>query len=408
MKRINHLERILFAFFLFGFFFLPIGIFDIGRMIRAYDYQKYQKQYQSAYFIIDGLTYSKRTIRGSSSETKFEMEFEKKEFVEWEWSDGITSAEGFPDLVRTQVPIGALWARQIHDNKYDVISKSEKGALVFRPKSHGSSGLNIISMTWVLPLLFLIFRIYQAIKSMKNKTTVLFLLFMTKMLLINAQTSSSFQGDRVMLGNQSSMQNLVFSKYEPAYKAKMLYKSQSEAKNETPESLVSSIISASSQDWVDYNTLGGSEKSRKIDKEALKRATTADREKVYFELTSKMNFRANGSEMCIIKFFIHSDGLPKPFSGTYLFQKNGSRWYHTATPWATNLMIMMMSFDDSKLATLLKGKPIGEPLMDELMKKVFQDNTFNLEILYKEYDSWYANKDEKRKNYFLDKNTWGY
>jgi hypothetical protein len=121
-----------------------------------------------------------------------------------------------------------------------------------------------------------------------------------------------------------------------------------------------------------------------------------------------VNFKANGAEMCIIKFFIHSDGLPKPFSGTYLFQKNGNRWYHTATPWATNLMIMMMSFDDSKLATLLKSKPIGQPLMDELIKKVFQGNKFNLELLYKEYDSWYANKDEKRKNYFLDKKTWGY
>jgi hypothetical protein len=243
---------------------------------------------------------------------------------------------------------------------------------------------------------------------MKKIFLILFLLLNVFISDLKAQISHSFQGDRVMLGNQSSMQNLVFSKYQPAFKAKMLYKNQSEAKNETPESLVSSIISASNQEWVDYNTLGGKEKSKKIDKEALKRATTADREKVYFELTSKMNFKANGAEMCIIKFFIHSDGLPKPFSGTYLFQKNGNRWYHTATPWATNLMIMMMSFDDSKLATLLKSKPIGQPLMDELIKKVFQGNKFNLELLYKEYDSWYANKDEKRKNYFLDKKTWGY
>ena len=406
MKKTNHVGRIIFAFFLFGFVFFPIGTIDIGIIMDSINHRKFKNDYKSAHFIVDDVTLHKRTLRGSSSEKRFEMTINNTKFYEWDWTDGITANEGYPDLVRTQVPIGAVWARQINGQEFDVIPKQEKGALIFRPQAHGTYGVWWVHLIWVFPLLFLIFRIYQAIKSMRSKTTFISV-FLCIIFFMSYSQDVKFQGDRVLLGNQSSMQDLVFSLYKPTLQAKMIYRYQSEAKNESPETLISSIMSASSQEWVDYNTLGGAQKSKKILKEALERTKNADREKVFFELTSKMNFKANGSEMCIIKFFIHSDGLPKPFSGTYLFQKIGSRWYHTATPWATNLMIMMMSFDDNKLATLLKGQPTGEKLMDELIKKV-NNKIFDLNKLYQEYDSWCANKDAIKKDYFLDKNTWGY
>jgi hypothetical protein len=407
MKKIDHLQRIVIAFFIFGMSFIFMGWLDIGYMIDSYNYRKYKDEYKSLFFIVEQYNSKKETSKGSTSKMIFEMSLEKSYPVFWHWDDGITYEEGFPDLIRTQVPIGGLWARKKRINDYDIVYKTMEGELFFRPEYYGTYGAWWVHCVWGLPLLFLIFRIYQAIKSMKKNKSITVLLIYVASIITNAQTSP-FQGDRVILGNQSSMQNLVFTQYKPVFKATMLYKNQNEAKNETPETLVSSIISASTQAWVDYNTFGGAEKSRKITKEALERAKTANKEKVFLNLTSKMTFNANGSEMCIVKFYIHSDGLPKPISGTYLFQKVANRWYHSASPWASNLMIMMMSFDDDKLATILKGKTIGDKIIDNLIVKIVDKKGINLDKLYIEYDSWYAKNDKIKKDYFLDKNSWGY
>ena len=57
--------------------------------------------------------------------------------------------------------------------------------------------------------------------------------------------------------------NFSYEIYEIPYLVKMIYRDTLEAKNRTPEELMSSVISATNQERIDYNTFGGVENSDK-------------------------------------------------------------------------------------------------------------------------------------------------
>ena len=63
------------------------------------------------------------------------------------------------------------------------------------------------------------------------------------------------KGERTLIKIDNIANEAKYYLYEPSFKAKKYYKSQSEAANTSPEELFMSIISATNQDWINYNEL---------------------------------------------------------------------------------------------------------------------------------------------------------
>ena len=57
-----------------------------------------------------------------------------------------------------------------------------------------------------------------------------------------------------ILLSYSETQDIFYYKYNPEFIIYADYKSQSEAINEHPEQLIQSVLSATNQEWVNYNT----------------------------------------------------------------------------------------------------------------------------------------------------------
>jgi hypothetical protein len=215
------------------------------------------------------------------------------------------------------------------------------------------------------------------------------------------------QQREVPLGlSNSAISNSNFFIYSPRLIVKPTLKDSTEAANEYPEQLVTSILSSSNQTWVNYNTLGGAKNSEKLNAEVLQFRKSMDKDKNFQQLVCKFSFTANGSEMAMIKFFFHTEKLPKAYSGVTVMQKVGNRWYQTSPVFTSQLSLLMMRFDSEKLATVMKAKPTGDKLMDNLIKQVKDENGINLDKLTKEFNQWYSTNDKEKLDYFIDKDAW--
>jgi hypothetical protein len=141
---------------------------------------------------------------------------------------------------------------------------------------------------------------------------------------------------RILLnGNTISKSNYYV--YNPSFIAKIIYNSIDQVKNDYPEELMCSIISASSQDWENLNTLGGAlESDKKTENEFLK-VKKLNKNLTYFELLSKFEFVANGSEIAVIKFNLHQQKQEKPIIGCLVLQKENGKWKKTLKPSTTNI-----------------------------------------------------------------------
>lgn len=61
--------------------------------------------------------------------------------------------------------------------------------------------------------------------------------------------------------NTKQLRNCNYKIYKISPSIKMIYEDTIESKNETQEQLMTSIISAKNQEWVNYNSFGGKEKA---------------------------------------------------------------------------------------------------------------------------------------------------
>lgn len=229
----------------------------------------------------------------------------------------------------------------------------------------------------------------------------------------NAQKSVDFDRTDDFLGNgtflyNDSFSNLKMNIYSPEIKIQKKYKKMENVKNQTPEELVLSIVSANTQEWIDFNTWGGAAESVKVPEDILKGISTSDIEKNYVLISSSIDFNANDEQYIILRIKIISEELSKPILGTYLLKKDKDRWYKTSNAWATDLTILFLAFQEEKLYSILNGKKTGEPLMDSLIEKVYQDNVLDMNTLFSIFDSWYTKPNVKMKEYFLDNKAWTY
>lgn len=81
---------------------------------------------------------------------------------------------------------------------------------------------------------------------------------------------------------QKQQSQLLYHSYDPPLRITADYNSLTEALNLFPEQLIQSVLSASNQEWIDYNTLGGEEKSTKKDQAYFYRIATMNKDSNYF------------------------------------------------------------------------------------------------------------------------------
>lgn len=85
-----------------------------------------------------------------------------------------------------------------------------------------------------------------------KKLFLLLLLFLT----ISIYSQNNKLGYPVTLIAEGNQNNAAFMVYSPPLKIKALYTDSLQAKNQLPEELIMSVLSANSQEWINYNYLG--------------------------------------------------------------------------------------------------------------------------------------------------------
>ena len=196
-----------------------------------------------------------------------------------------------------------------------------------------------------------------------------------------------------------------FYAYEPRLKIEADYKKMGEAVNEYPEQLVQSILSASNQEWVYYNTLGGEEKANKKEQSHFDRIKSMVRDKNYFELVHKLSIDVGGIPTAIIKIFTHLEDSPV-LSGAFVMQKVDGRWQKTSHPALSTLSIIVMRMKTEVLEGIVL-RDSEDPDIMAISERVNTDSGLDLNALEEEFASWYSPEiDERKIALFKDPETW--
>ncbi|WP_264529059.1 hypothetical protein [Flavobacterium sp. N502540] len=178
-----------------------------------------------------------------------------------------------------------------------------------------------------------------------------------------------------------------------------------EVKNDTPENLMKSILSANSQEWIDYNTLGGSFKSTKRKEDYFVKIKQMNIDKNYIKLVHKISFFINNRPTEIIKFYFKQENT-KEVSGCYVLQKMDNRWYKASNSTTSNLSIIIMRLKTDVLTELFSGKA-SNVLTKELYNEVSSNGYIDLSKLESTFFSWYSPiKKNEKLNLFIDSKTW--
>jgi hypothetical protein len=183
------------------------------------------------------------------------------------------------------------------------------------------------------------------------------------------------------------------------------YVNLEEVKNDTPENLMKSILSANSQEWVDYNTLGGSAKSTKRKEDYFVKIKQMNIDKNYIKLIHKVSFFINNTPTEIIKFYFKQENA-KEVSGCYVLQKIDNRWYKVSNTTTSNLSIIIMRLKTEILIELFSGKA-SNVLTKELYNTINSNGYIDLSKLDNAFFSWYSpTKKNDKLNLFIDSKTW--
>jgi len=233
---------------------------------------------------------------------------------------------------------------------------------------------------------------------MKQTVITLFLLLVT--VTLGAQTEYSN-----MILSYSENQKIFFHKYEPRLIIKAEYSSITEAENKYPEQLIQSILSATNQEWINYNTLGGAEKATEQKQSHFDRVLTMDKNKNYFKLHHKLTLTMGNIPTAIIKFFIHQEEND-PVSGAVVMQKVEGRWQHTSNSTLSTLSIIVMRLKTTVLQGILLGNSEDNDII-ALSKRVSSVSGLDLQKLEDEFMSWYNPELDRYKiEKFIDPESW--
>lgn len=214
--------------------------------------------------------------------------------------------------------------------------------------------------------------------------------------------------------SQKDYQNLILGKEEETELFVQVYDSLiikkdyvklEEAKNDTPENLLKSIFSATTQEWIDYNTLGGSSKSNKRKEDYFKRIKQMDKDKNYIKLIHKVSFIIDNIPTEIIKFYFKQENT-KEVSGCYVLQKVNNRWYKASSSTTSNLSIIIMRIRTDALIGLFLGKTSNSKIK-EVYNEIYSKGFIDLSKLENVFFSWYTPiKNNEMLNLFIDSKTW--
>ncbi|MDX1365572.1 MAG: hypothetical protein R3243_15285 [Arenibacter latericius] len=198
---------------------------------------------------------------------------------------------------------------------------------------------------------------------------------------------------------------ISFYEYPPNTFAKAIYTSQEEASNEFPEQLMESIISATNQEWVNYNTLGGAENATQQENSHFDRVKTMDKDKNYFELAHKLTFNVGELPTVIIKFFTHFEDV-QVMSGVAVLQFENGRWQKTSHPSLSTLSIIVMRMKSEVLRGIVLQNS-DDPNIIAITERVTTDSGLDLALLEEEFDSWYVPEiDQGKIELYKDPKTW--
>lgn len=180
--------------------------------------------------------------------------------------------------------------------------------------------------------------------------------FFVLFLIAQAETNAPIQysGKSVKMLASLRLENAAFHIYDPPFKAKSIYKSMEDAKCKTPEELVMSIQSEETQEWVNYNWLGG--KGQIVAKQQFEKRKMRDTSTNFFELVHKLTFLYNGVNTVIIKFWFVDDNKRTILSSMVLQEKEG-RWYRTNIAGLDHLNTVIMRLKSDYLTTFLNLMP---------------------------------------------------
>jgi len=230
----------------------------------------------------------------------------------------------------------------------------------------------------------------------KNKLILIFLLVS---MLTNAQDNGSFI---ILKASFGGIKNSSFHKYTPPFKAKIIYKDTLQAVNKYPEQLMSSVMSENSEAWHNYNNSKAIEPLTE-GKPRFKKVKKLNKDKNYFELLHKLEFTSEGIQYAIIKFNLVLEENNKPFQGAYLLVKNNERWYRTSKSQFFSLTLLNMFFKTNRLEEIFFDIKNENLLLDDLRKKITNNDVIDLQKLIDEFNSWYKNKDTEKIEFFTNK-----
>lgn len=212
------------------------------------------------------------------------------------------------------------------------------------------------------------------------------------------------KGSRINLSNGSiNTSKLVV--YKEGYVIKSIDRKITEVLNNCPEQLLQSVLSASSQEWIDYNTYGGNTNSDKKSEKHFNAVKSMNRDSTYFEPNHSFYYEIGGVTYCIVKYYIHLGYSKNPVSAVICMLEDRGRWYVVKNIVSGPITMMFMRFKTDKLSDLFFN-PEKDEMLNALYKKVAVNNKIDIDKLAVEYNSWYEVGNENLKKYFIDEKAW--
>tara|TARA_R110000868_G_scaffold79232_12_gene225552 strand:+ start:5687 stop:6391 length:705 start_codon:yes stop_codon:yes gene_type:complete len=224
-------------------------------------------------------------------------------------------------------------------------------------------------------------------------------------ILISSISCFAQEEDANLILSYPEESEISFYQYPEETYAKAIYKSQAEVTNKYPEQLLESIISATDQEWVNYNTLGGAEKATEKKQSHFDKVISMDRDKNYFELSHKLTFDVGGVSTSIIKFFTHFEGTDV-LSGAAVMQYVDGRWQKTSHPSLSTLSIIVMRMKSDVLEGIVLQNS-DDPNIKAIAERVSTESGIDLSLLEEEFGSWYSPEiNDTKIEIYKDPRTW--
>ena len=152
-----------------------------------------------------------------------------------------------------------------------------------------------------------------------------------------------------------------------------------EVKNTTPEELLTSIVSETNQEWVDFNNAPGH--SHSVSEKAFKFRREREIDKNYHELVHKFEFEYNGVQIAFIKIWFVADGK-KTLTSTRQLQKVNGRWVRAPILGFDKLSRVIEKLDSKVLADLFSRTNRNPKISDLYEKTRGFRNVLDIDKLY--------------------------